>query len=114
MDYERLIKKEFHFLKKYGFKIKNYTLNFEIEIYFIKKEISIGINYVSYNNEVVGCGIKVADEEENIVKNTIFDKDKTVELNELIAKNINSAEEQIKIYAQFLFQNIGNVLNCIK
>ena len=31
MDYERLIKKEFKFLKELGFKIKNYTRNFEIE-----------------------------------------------------------------------------------
>lgn len=111
MDYERLIKKEFKFLKKFGFKIKNYTRNFEIDFNFFKEEVSIVINYVSYNNEVVGCGIRVADKNENLLRNTIFDKDKTDELNKLILKNIGSAKEQIKIYAQFISQNIGGLLD---
>ena len=110
MDFERLIKKEFKFLKKLGFKIENNTICFEYEVYFIKDEIEIGINYVSYNNQVVGCGIRVADKKENLLENTIFNKDKTAELNKLILKNIDSAEEQIKIYAQFISQNIGEIL----
>lgn len=110
MDYERLIKKEFKFLKKFGFRTKNYTRNFEIEIEFIRKHIGVGINYVSYGNEIVGCGISVGDKTENLLKNTIFNKYKTAELNRLIAENISSAEAQIKIYAQFVLQNIGEIL----
>lgn len=111
MDCERLVKKEFGFLKKLGFKVKNYTRNFEIEFDFFKEEVDITINYVGYNNEVVDCGIKVADKKENLLKNTIFDKEKTEELRKLISENIGSAQEQIKIYARFISQNISGVLD---
>lgn len=111
MNYERLIKREFKFLKSYGYKIKNYTRSFEIEIYFLKGNIEIGINYVGYNNEAVDCGIRVADKNENLLKNTIFDKDKTYELKMLIRNNIDSAERQIKIYAKFISDNMFEILN---
>ena len=110
MDYEKLVKKEFKFLKRLGFKLKNYTRNFEIEIDYLKDEISIGINYVSFNNEVVGCGIQIANKSENLLKNTLFNKQNTDNLNKLILQNIHSAENQIKIYAQFIFQNIDEIL----
>lgn len=110
IDYENLIKKEFKFLKKLGFKVKNCTVNFEYEMYFIKDKIEIAINYVSYNNQVVGCGIKIGDKDENLLKNTIFDKKETDILNQRIFQNIQQAEEQIKIYAQFILQNINTIL----
>ena len=111
MDYERLIKKEFCFLLKYGFIRKNYTRNFEVEIYFVKDSLSIGINYVSYNNSIVGCGIEKKHIKENILQSNMFSYDQLIELNNLISTNIDDAEEQIKIYAKFISENIGQILN---
>ena len=110
MDYEKLIKKEFKFLKKYGFKIANYSRNFEIEIDFSYRDISIGLNFVDHDNQAVGCGIKVGNKSENLLRNTMFDIGETAKLKELISDSA-SAEEQIKIYAQFILQNIDRLLN---
>lgn len=111
MDYEKLIKKEFKFLKKYGFKTYNYTMNFEIEFIFSKGNISVGINFVEYNNnQTVGCGVTVAGKSENLLHNTIFAAEKTRALKERILHNSLSAEEQIKAYAQFIAQNIDKLL----
>ena len=110
MNYEKLIKSEFNFLKKRGFKIKNYTRNFEIEFNFQKTDAIISINYVDYNNSVVGCGIEKGDKKENILKSTFFDEANLSMLNDKIATHINSAEDQIKIYSQFLAENVDKIM----
>lgn len=131
MNYERLIKKEFKFLEKMNFGVKNNTFGPDVYISYLNFYKDICINISVYEGVkcsiedtkpkksiAVTCSIEsitpneyiINTSKKNILNNTVFNKEKTVKLNEEILKNINSVEEQIKIYAQFIFENIGEII----
>lgn len=111
----KIIEEKFSFLLSYGFGIKKYQKGGDLEIYYSKNGISIGILYY--------CGINNSYEKlytldliitkngirENFFKcHYIFDKQELHKLENNI--NNKSITEQLHFYSLFLKNNINYLL----
>ncbi len=108
MSFEKLIKKNFNFLKKIGYKRKCYSKNGDYEIHYINNNNAIEINYYLCANErnnsdeyLVCIIIKSNNVRNELFTSTLFKYDNLMQLRRQL-KQCESNEQKLIKYAEFL------------
>lgn len=121
----KIIKKNFDFLRKYGFKRKLFSKNTDYEVVYSKEdsiiEVSCGLNISNNNNLDIDAMIKNSfyevwiiiqknNKRSNIFSCDLFDELSRKKLKFEIDKIENHDIEQIvKVYSQFIMENALNI-----
>lgn len=125
MNNGKIIKKNFDFLRKYGFKRKLFSKNTDYEVVYSKEdsiiEVSCGLNISNNNNLDIDAMIKNSfyevwiiiqknNKRSNIFSCDLFDELSRKKLKFEIDKIENHDIEQIvKVYSQFIMENALNI-----
>ena len=115
INYHKLIKKSFEFLKKLGFDYQEYQKGPDLEIVYSYQDVIIEISYYygidkNYNSGYfLDVIISKNGFRENLLKSTsVFGQEKILELSN--ALNSTNIKNKISLYAQFIMDNSSLLL----
>ena len=110
INYHKLIKKSFAFLKKLGFKYEEYQKGPDLEIVYSYQDIIIEICYYYGVDENYNSGyfldiiISKKGFRENLLKSiNVFGREKILEFSNIL--NSANMKNKIGLYAQFIMDN---------
>jgi len=126
MNAFRLIKKEFKFLKDFGFRKKVFSKNTDYEVNYFRNNINIEISYywgclsnevtkiddlISNSTYVINVTISHNNKKENIFNCSLFDKNILEKLEAEINKiDIKNTEHILKTYSLFIKNHLTTLI----